>query len=257
MPSRNPARGTCSLGVRKGIGSSNGLRPPISVRVGAYSFGVVAPVLIGVVRLQSSPGPRRRSKRQHGASRSNEWRWLWPQPSCGPLAQPACNGVGKVRSGRSPRNRPAGSGRECRSIRYRHLVSPYTVVADDHRNELDILQARYWETAEQVAKQKHVVYINLGRVFQSYAAESSARLLTSDTVHPCDAGGKLIAAALERIILPKPADLASAPDSLRSNTESRGSRSGSAGRSDCRNRIGDAAIGCHLVFPASFPIRRA
>jgi lysophospholipase L1-like esterase len=93
------------------------------------------------------------------------------------------------------------------------LVSPYTVVADDHRNELDILQSRYWETAEQVAEQKHVGYISLGRVFHSYAAESSAGLLTSDTVHPSDAGGKLIAAALGRVILPKPVDSASAPAS--------------------------------------------
>jgi hypothetical protein len=61
-------------------------------------------------------------------------------------------------------------------------------------------------------------YINLGRVFHSYAAESSAGLLTSDTVYSSDAGGKLIAAALARMTLPKPVDSASAPDSFGSSS---------------------------------------
>jgi lysophospholipase L1-like esterase len=81
------------------------------------------------------------------------------------------------------------------------VVSQYPVLADDERNQLGLLQSSYWGAAEQVARQEHVGYVNMGKAWKSVFAEKAHGLLTPDMVHPSDAGGKQFAADLERLVV--------------------------------------------------------
>lgn len=77
------------------------------------------------------------------------------------------------------------------------VVSQYQVLSDSMHNPSGYSQAQYNSIAQEVAEKYKVGYINLDKAFGgSFSAVAKLGILTSDNVHPSDAGGKQISARI-------------------------------------------------------------
>lgn len=81
------------------------------------------------------------------------------------------------------------------------VVSQYQVLSDTMRNPSGLSQSQYSELARQTAANHKVGYLDLGSVWKSFSVVNQSGILTSDRVHPSDAGGQQISQQIERGIV--------------------------------------------------------
>jgi len=81
------------------------------------------------------------------------------------------------------------------------VVSQYQVLSDTMRNPSGLSQSQYSELARQTADHYKVGYLDLGDAWKSFSVVNQSGALTSDKVHPSDAGGQQIARQIERVIV--------------------------------------------------------
>jgi lysophospholipase L1-like esterase len=81
------------------------------------------------------------------------------------------------------------------------VIGQYGVLSDDMHNSLGLTQAQYNEMAQQVAAQYKVGYFDFASVWPSFSAVQNNGMLTSDKVHPSDAGGRVLARRIEDVII--------------------------------------------------------
>ena len=69
------------------------------------------------------------------------------------------------------------------------------------RNSLGLSQYQYREAARQVATNQQTGYLDLGQIWKSFSAANQSGILTSDRVHPSDAGGQQISLQIQQVII--------------------------------------------------------
>jgi lysophospholipase L1-like esterase len=81
------------------------------------------------------------------------------------------------------------------------VVSQYQILSDTMRNPSGLSQSQYSELARQTAVNYKVGYLDLGDAWKSFSVLNQSGILTSDKVHPSDAGGQQISQQIERGIV--------------------------------------------------------
>lgn len=84
------------------------------------------------------------------------------------------------------------------------VVSQYQVLSDTMRNSLGLSQAQYNNVARQTAAKYQVGYLDLNSIWKSFSVVKQKGILTTDKVHPSDAGGQEISRQIEKVILDDP-----------------------------------------------------
>jgi lysophospholipase L1-like esterase len=81
------------------------------------------------------------------------------------------------------------------------IVSQYTVLSDTMRNPSELSQSQYREAARRTAANHKVGYLDLSDVWRSFSIANQSGILTSDRVHPSDAGGQQISLQIQHVIV--------------------------------------------------------